>query len=441
MLDIKRFLPKRLYGRSLLIIIVPMLLLQIALTYIFLERHWDRMTRRLSHATAGEAVLIHKLYGLAESDSAERARLERWGKTHMDMNLSFLKGAALPQDTKPAGFLEQFFPLTILAENIKKNAPDTMFFIENPAKDSADIHFALPDGVLHIRLPLSRVYATKTQIFIIWMYSISFVLLAISILFLRNQIRPIERLSDAVRRFGRGLDMPSFRIAGAYEVREAGVAFLEMKKRIERQIAQRTDLLTGVSHDMRTPLTRLKLQVEMLPESEERDLLKEDILEMEAMLKTYLDFARGIQAEQEEDVDIGDLLLRIKENPTWRARVELGEMEDSLTMHARKGAIRRCLENLVSNACAYAERAQISARRREKGVEIVVDDDGPGIRREDWEKAFQPFQRLDGARNPDRPGTGLGLTIARDIARSHGGDVFLGASPQGGLQAKIWLPT
>ncbi len=435
MAALRQFLPRRLYSRSLLIVVLPMLLLQIALTYVFLERHWDRVTRRLADATAGEAVLLRALYD-REGGNVSRAAIARWARETMEMEMRFTPKASLETPSS----ISDFLPHAALAQSLRRRDRTLRFHIAPSGEKAVLMRFALPDGVLAITTPLRRVYATKSQVFILWMYCLSFAFLAISVLFLRNQIRPIERLSEAARRFGRGQEVGSLRVSGAYEVREATIAFLEMRRRIQRHILQRTEFLAGVSHDMRTPLTRMRLQAEML-EGEARESLKADIAEMEKMLESYLDFAKGAAAEESpKNVDLEDFLGAIRANPSWRDRVELLPPAKVLKASIAEGTVRRCLENLLSNASSYASRAWISALRRGRRIEILVDDDGPGIDEKDRERAFRPFQRLESSREPNRPGTGLGLTIARDMARGQGGDLTLEDSPRGGLRARLWLP-
>jgi two-component system osmolarity sensor histidine kinase EnvZ len=307
-----------------------------------------------------------------------------------------------------------------------------------------DIRVLLPGEVMRVLTQKKRVYATNTHIFIIWMVGTSVILLMISGIFLRNQIRPIQRLAEAAEEFGKGRDTPEFRPSGASEVRRASASFIEMRDRIQRQIEQRTTMLAGVSHDLRTPLTRLKLQLAMLPQATEIQDLNSDIVEMEDMLDDYLDFARGYHGETATEIDFGsfvDQLCRDAERRWPDVQVRLNDTLDEM-LRVKHNALRRCITNLVNNACAHAKLVHVAARRDPDGtnVLITVDDNGTGIPAESREDVFRPFYRLDDARTAQMGGTGLGLAIARDIARGHGGDITLDQSNLGGLQARISIP-
>jgi two-component system osmolarity sensor histidine kinase EnvZ len=265
-------------------------------------------------------------------------------------------------------------------------------------------------------------------------------LIAAAVFFLRGQIRPILELAEAADRFGKGRDVPGFRPRGAREVRRAAAAFIRMRSRIMRQIEQRTVMLAGVSHDLRTPLTRMKLQLAMLPESEEVRDLRTDVAEMERIVEEYLAFVRGQDGERAEPADVAELLQEIAADTRKQGGEIAVETEGDLNVPVRRNALKRCVRNLVENAQRYGARTMLSAVRHDGFVEIAVDDDGPGIPEERREEAFRPFHRLDESRSPDRSGVGLGLAIARDLARGHGGDVRLATSSLGGLRAIVRLP-
>jgi two-component system osmolarity sensor histidine kinase EnvZ len=294
---------------------------------------------------------------------------------------------------------------------------------------------------LRVLVPERRLNSPTTTVFILWMTGSALVLFAIALLFMRNQIRSIRRLAVAADSFGKGRDVPNFKPEGASEVRQAAAAFLVMRERIQRALRQRTEMLAGVSHDLRTPLTRMKLALAMLGDGSEIDELRDDVAEMETMIDAYLAFARGEGTEPVQPCDLTRLLGEVVVGARRAGgRVEL-EAPDALTLPLRINGFKRCLTNLLGNSRRYASRAWLSARRINPAViEIMLDDDGPGIPEAAREDVFKPFFRLDSSRNCETGGTGLGLAIARDVVRSHGGEITLDDSPQGGLRAIIRLP-
>jgi two-component system osmolarity sensor histidine kinase EnvZ len=316
------------------------------------------------------------------------------------------------------------------------------FQINWPESGERDIgvQVQLADGVLEATVPRQRLFSSTTYIFILWMVGSSLVLFAVATVFMRNQVRPIRRLAIAADRFGKGRDVPDFRLEGAIEVRQAAAAFLEMRDRIRRQLQQRTDMLSGVSHDLRTPLTRMKLQLAMLGSSPEVDDLKTDVTEMETMIEGYLAFARGEGGETPVPTEInellGDVVAAARREGT---RVEL-DVDGAINLPVRPQAFRRSIGNLIANAGRYGKRVWVSAARLDDAVEILIDDDGPGIPPEQREEVFRPFFRLEASRNLETGGVGLGLTIARDVLRGHGGELTLDDSPRGGLRACVRLP-
>jgi len=303
------------------------------------------------------------------------------------------------------------------------------------------VDIQLKDAVMTVTVPGKRLFSTTTYIFLMWMVGTSLVLFAVASIFMRNQVRPIWRLAAAADQFGKGQDIEEdFKMEGATEVRQAATAFNLMRARIRRQIRQRTDMLSGVSHDLRTPITRMKLLLAMLPERPEVEELTNDVDEMERMIEGYLTFARGEGNEAGSKTDLG--LIVEDAAALWRRNgVKIDcHIEGKLIALLRPDAIKRTVNNLLANAGRYAEHIWIRAGRRGDVIEVTVDDDGPGIPEAHREDVFRPFYRLDESRNPDTGGTGLGLAIARDLVRGHGGDILLEDSPHGGLRARIRLP-
>ncbi|MDJ0893704.1 MAG: ATP-binding protein [Alphaproteobacteria bacterium] len=431
---IKRFLPRTLLGRSLMIMVTPLVILQLVTVYVFYDRHWQTMTRRLASSIAGDiSMIIDQMRSFPQDEAWALAA----AGSHLGLDATFRRGETLPADAPPAGSLI-LDPVLAKALESKLRRP---FHIDTGRDDDkVEINVQLNDGVLHVLAPRKRLWSVTTYIFIMWMVGASVVLFAIAILFMRNQVRPIRRLAADAEQFGKGRDVPDFKPSGALEVRQAATAFNIMRQRILRQLRQRTEMLAGVSHDLRTPLTRMKLELAMLEKSADVSSLKEDLEDMARMVEGYLAFARGEGDEPAEETDLSDLLDEvIKGAERKQIHVDF-EKTGNLTVPVRPNAIKRCFTNLVENAATYGRHVSIQARRRGGAVEIHIDDDGPGIPRERRSQVFRPFFRLDKARGPDTGGMGLGLTIARDVARGHGGDITLGDSPAGGLRAIVRLP-
>jgi len=303
-----------------------------------------------------------------------------------------------------------------------------------------EIDVQLPVGVLAVAVPSKRLFSPTTYIFVMWMVGSSLVLLAVATIFLRNQVKSLRRLAAAADGFGKGHEVPFFKVEGALEVRQAAIAFLKMRDRIQRQIRQRTQMLAGVSHDLRTPLTRMKLALELLHDDPAARELKSDVAEMERMVHGYLDVARGEGTETPRETDISLLLEDVAATARRAGASLLLAVPPECVMPVRPNALRRCLVNLIGNACRHSSHVWLTGVAIADGIDILVDDDGPGIRPSDRDRAFRAFVRLDPSRNPSTGGVGLGLTIARDVARSHGGEITLESSPQGGLRARVHLP-
>lgn len=433
---VKNLLPKGLFGRSLLIVVAPVILLQAILTYIFFERHWDTVTRRLSRAVAGEVAMLTEIHAESPDGLAMQALNSRTART-FQLEVVFLPGEQLPAPTAPETL---FSPIMTLRDELSKQIAQNFWIDSHPYGDYVDLRVQMRDGVLRILTPRNRITSQTAHIFILWMIGTSMVLLSVAVVFLRNQVRPIAQLAQAADDYGKGREAPEFKVSGAVEVRQAAAAFLEMRDRISRQIAQRTLMLAGVSHDLRTPLTRMNLQLAMLPESEEIEALRADIRDMQYMLDEYLAFAGGQAGEAESLTDIGQLIDEIAAEYSRNGAPFKVHAQPELNVPLRRGNFKRCIVNLLENARAHGKHVEISAIRAGDHLEICIDDDGPGLPADKYEEAFLPFQRLDDSRSPDRTGVGLGLAIARDVARSHGGDIDLTRSALGGLRATIRIP-
>ncbi|MBT9471288.1 MAG: ATP-binding protein [Pseudomonadota bacterium] len=434
---IKRSLPTSLFGRSLLIIVLPVALMQIAVTWIFFDAHWQTVTSRLSDGLAGEVAWAVESYQ-DDPDSETMARLADRAEKSLSLSIALQPGKNLPEGRRTNTFAVVDRSLErALAERL-----DTPFWFDTTRYPAyVDIRVKVDQGVIRILAPRDRAFATQGHIFVLWMAMATILLTAIAILFIRNQTRTIERLASAADAFGRGIDVPAFKPHGAREVRQAAQAFLAMKSRIQRHIDQRTALLASVSHDLRTPLTRLKLELALAEPGPRNAEMKRDLAEMEHMIDEYLAFARGEGGEAAEIVPLKPLIDEVSQGALHAGAQVRVSADPDLTANVRPTALKRALSNLVMNAAAHGEHIEISAAARPAGgVEIIVDDDGPGIPEDRYEDAFKAFNRLDDARNQNEKGVGLGLAIARDVARGHGGDVTLDRSPLGGLRAIVRLP-
>jgi two-component system, OmpR family, osmolarity sensor histidine kinase EnvZ len=432
----KSWMPTGLYARALLIMIVPMVILQTVVAGVFMERHWNTVTRRLSAAVVQDVAALIDFYKATPQDK-DHAMLRRIAQQRLNLVVDFLP----PGDIPPPG-PKPFFNLLdqSLSGQIGRQISRPYWIDTVGRSNLVEIRIALGDSVMRVFAQRSAAYASNTDIFLFWMVGTSSILLTVSVLFLRNQIKPILRLADAAESFGKGREAPNFRPRGAREVRRAAHAFLEMKARIERTMEQRTAMLAGVSHDLRTILTRFKLELALLGDSPEIDAMRKDIDEMSGMLEDYLAFARGDGGEVAQPTDISAALEELRSDAERNGHSASVSFHGLPVVIVNPAARKRCLGNLVSNAARYADKIAIKGHRDHRYLTVTVDDDGPGIPAGMREEVFKPFLRLDDARNQDEGGTGLGLAIARDIARSHGGDIMLGDCPMGGLRATVRIP-
>lgn len=427
-------MPRSLFARALLILLLPVLLLQGVVAATFIRRHYEGVTEQMASGVARELAYA---VGLIETEgaAAAQARLSALALP-LAMTLDFTPGAVVTGEAR------------LRAVDLTGRVATDAFRRELQRPMSID--FAGPDrfveariqtaeGVLVARIERRRLVAANPHQLLVVTGIAATLLTVVAVIFLRNQVRPIRDLAAAADAFGKGWSL-RFTPRGAEEVRRAGAAFLAMRARIERQIESRTLMLSGVSHDLRTPLTRMKLELAMLPPAPEVESLQADLAQMERMVEGYLAFARGEGSEAARSVDVGELLRHtVEEARRGGGRVDL-HLEAALVSVVRPEALRRALTNLIANARRFGSSVAVTALRRSKGIEILIDDDGPGIAPEQREEVFRPFVRLERSRNFDTGGTGLGLTIARDMVRGQGGELTLHEAPGGGLRARLWLP-
>ena len=428
-------LPNGLYARSILIVILPMVILQSVLTFIFLERHWALVTNRLSTVLTQDLSAIIAIYETYPQD-ADATALTRIASEKMKIDIEFL-----PRGPLPPALPKPFFSIVddALGNEIRKQIGRPYWLDTVGRSNLIEIRIQLPNAILRAVAYRSAAYASNSYIFILWMVGTSFVLIVVAIAFLRTQIRPILRLSRAAEAFGKGREI-DFRPRGAREVRQAGYAFIAMKRRIERAIEQRTAMLNGVSHDLRTVITRFKLSLALMGGSEDSEDMKKDVEEMQRMLEGYLAFARGDASEPAVAVDMREFIDDTRADAEREGGNVRASWQGDPIVRVRPDAFRRCVGNLVGNAMRYGHAVVVEGINDGRFLTIHVDDDGPGIPNENRTDVFRPFVRLDQARNQDEGGTGLGLSIARGIARSHGGDISLGDSAMGGLRATVRVP-
>jgi two-component system osmolarity sensor histidine kinase EnvZ len=433
---LRDILPKGLYWRTILIILVPAALLQVIITLVFLDDHWQATSKRMSQGVASDVALIIQLY--ERNPTPENfADVRQLARRPLRLEIELFPSAPVdvPRCRAFGSVIDRYFTRALYDQLGREvfydsSCPGTQVIVRVPTNE----------GVLQLKAFRDRVQARSGPLFVAWIIGATLFLGALSIIFIRNQVRPIEKLADAMERFGRGEDSGPFRVRGAREVRGATHVFFDMRERVTRLMDQRAQLLAGVSHDLRTPLTRLKLQLALMTPSPEVEDAKRDLSEMEETLEEYLAFAKGLGEEAPSPVDVGAITAEVVENSSRSGADVSIDVSGDIAIPARARALKRCLANLIDNAAAHGDKVQVSVKGEPEAVIVSVDDNGPGIPEELYEEAFRPFSRLDATRSRNQKGVGLGLAIARDVARSHGGDILLGQSPLGGLRAALRLP-
>jgi two-component system osmolarity sensor histidine kinase EnvZ len=439
-LGLRRLVPRGLLGRALLIILVPLVVLQAIALQLFYGSHLDVISRRLAAGVAGDVAMVVGLLE-RETEAEDRTWIFREAAWRLDLSLAYEAGARLAQ----TGMRPASMPLLPLEEDLaaamqeRVRLPFDADWQSDPR--SVIIRVQMDDGVLHVEVVRKRLFSGTIYLFVIWLVGSSLLLFLVAGIFMRNQVRALRKISAAAEAFGMGRTVGPMKPEGAAEVRQAATAFNRMEDRIRRFVDSRTEMLAGISHDLRTPLTRLRLGLAMLPEVAREDAaaMTEDVEEMDRLIGAYLAFARGEGVEQPEETDLAMLLRDVVLRQSRGGVAIPYEGPDALLMELRAGAMRRCFGNLLDNARKHAKRVTVTLTQQPRGqngiwADITIDDDGPGIPEAAREDAFKPFTSFT------HGGTGLGLAIARDIARAHGGDVFLEDSPLGGLRARIRIP-
>ncbi|MDA8892813.1 ATP-binding protein [Hyphomicrobiales bacterium] len=430
---LKKIFPSGLYTRSLIIIIAPIVILQAILTFVFLERHWQLVTKKLSSSVVSEIGMMMDM-----QKNNDLIEISSNAKKFYDINLRLLTNQRIDNDFRlPVNLVEK-----TLSQELQKSL-DNKYSIEDiPEEKKVIINIEVENGILEFVIPRRNVYATNSHIFLVWMVISSILILSIAILFLRQQIKPIEKLAKAAESFGIGRKIKNFKPTGATEVRKAADAYIKMQERIEKFLEQRTLMLAGVSHDLRTPLTRIKLQLEMYSNQKGNTELLKDVNEMQYMLETYLDFSQTASSEEDTEVDLKELIDNIISTSNEKSKIISLKPTNlkNIKYICKKIALKRCVINLINNAKAFGDEVLITLNESNKEITITIEDNGPGIPKKDYEKALRPFQRLDSSRNQNIAGSGLGLSISQEIMNSIGGNIKLSKSKLGGLKVIMALP-
>ena len=428
---IKKLLPKQLFYRALLIVAIPIIVLQLTISIVFFDSLWIKTNKGMTRALIGEIKTFINAY---EKEEYNKDSLIILFQEHLDFNVKFEPYKILPKED-----LERWFsPIDRNLRRELKSKISNYWFDTTSYKNLIDLKIKYGDGYFQFYIPKERVTSSSARLFAFWITLPAFLLITIAIIFLKNQTRPIINLARASEKFGRGEDIEEFKPSGALEIRQAGFEFEKMRKRIIRHLNQRSEMLSGISHDLRTPLTRIKLQLSFIKDKEISKKLSDDVGEMEKMLNEYLQFASSRSAETTETFDLSELL------ETTIIKYEKKEITTDISkevfLDGRKNLMQRCFSNLIDNAIKYSTNVYISLRKLNNNILITIDDDGPGIPENERENVFKPFYKIDKSRGDSKSSVGLGLSIASDIVKSHGGNIKLETSPTNGLRIKVILP-
>ena len=429
----KNFLPKRLFYRALLIVAIPVILIQLTITIVFFDSLWIKTNIGMTRALVNEIQTFIEVY---KNDDYEKNEITNIFSLYQDLNIEFI------EDENFNFFFDErwFSPVdrTLRRELKSKFGSETFWFNTTNYKELVDLRIKYLNGYFKFIVPKDRLTSTSARLFGLWITVPSFIVVIISLIFLKNQTRPITALAKAAQKFGRGENVDEFKPSGAAEIRQAGYEFDRMRKRILRHLNQRSEMLSGISHDLRTPLTRMKLQTAFIKDKGLADKLTEDINEMEKMLNEYLQFTRSSFAEKDELFDLSQLMIGIINK--YNTKNIVREIPSRIYFNGRKNLIKRCINNLIENSIKYGNELKIELLKKNSNLVIKVEDDGPGIPENEYENVFKPFYKIDKGRAESKSSVGLGLSIASDIVRSHGGNIRLNKSSLNGLEVKIFLP-
>jgi len=429
---IKKLLPKQLFYRGLLIVATPIIILQITILIVFFDSLWIKTNKGMTRSLVSEIVTIIDIYN-NESHYNKQMVTDLYNQ-NFNFSVRFLENEKLP-DIK----VERWFsPMDRTLRRELKPKFNEYWFNTMTHKEIVDLRIKFRDGVLQIFFPKERIQASSIRIFSLWITLPAFLLILVAIIFLKNQTRPITNLAKASAKFGRGEEVDEFKPSGALEIRQAGYEFDKMRKRIIRHLNQRSEMLSGISHDLRTPLTRIKLQLAFIKDQVIAKKLSNDVLEMEKMLNEYLQFARSSFAEKTEKFNMAELIANNIEK--YGNKNISTKLDKTIVMNGRKNLIQRCLNNLIDNSIKYSNNIDIQLTKNNNYLSVIIDDDGPGISKKEYNNVFKPFYKIDKSRSDTKSSVGLGMSIASDVVRSHGGSIVLDKSPQNGLRVKVIFP-
>ena len=430
---LKKILPKQLFYRSLLIVATPIIIMQITISIVFFDSLWIKTNKGMTRALVNEISTFVEAYNNENYDKEEITNLF---SVYQDLNIEFIQ-----DENFNYNFDERWFsPIdrTLRRELKSRFGPEDFWFNTTSYKELIDLRIKYQSGYFKFLVPRDRITSSSARIFALWITLPAILVIFIAILFLKNQTRPITKLAEASEKFGKGEDVEEYRPSGAMEIRKAGLEFDRMRKRILRHLNQRSEMLSGISHDLRTPLTRIKLQLAFIKDKEITTKLSRDVDEMEKMLNEYLQFSRSNFTEKNEEFNLSEMIISTVKK--YEDRNILIDQEKEIYFSGRKNLIQRCLNNLLDNAVNFSKKIKIKQQKIKKSILIYIEDDGPGIPSSEYENVFKPFYKIDKSRNQTKSSVGLGLSIASDIIRSHGGNIELGKSEMGGLKIKIVLP-
>ncbi len=429
---IKNLLPKRLFYRALLIIAAPIIILQITISIVFFDSLWIKTNKGMTKSLVSEIYTFIEAYK-NEADY-NKEKLTDLYYQNFQLNIKYIENESMPILKNE----RWFSPIDRTLRRELKSKFNNYWFDTLSYKEMIIVKINYQNGILQFSFPKNRVTNTSARIFALWITLPAFLLIAISLIFLKNQTRPITNLAKASAKFGRGEEVDEFKPSGALEIRQAGYEFDKMRKRIIRHLNQRSEMLSGISHDLRTPLTRIKLQLAFIKDQVIAKKLSNDVLEMEKMLNEYLQFARSSFAEKTEKFNMAELIANNIEK--YGNKNISTKLDKTIVMNGRKNLIQRCLNNLIDNSVKYSNNIDIQLTKNNNYLSVIIDDDGPGISKKEYNNVFKPFYKIDKSRSDTKSSVGLGMSIASDVARSHGGSIVLDKSPQNGLRVKVIFP-